>query len=244
MTTPVGPDPTGKRAKLKGSRVALSLAVAAAIAARVLLSPTPQSSATVAALGCPDSALGAVVVHFADATPSGDVSRTDIQPLVICGSAQLAYQTETYVNWVAAGSHPSFNGAVRDTTTNPFDTVVVSPADTSEAFWDYPDSVLARADSLHWTIAPTARLRWKMLGGLIYSVLDSAQVPGIRDSTPVPVVGWWSYAPTRDGMFRTQMIPDSVIAATAHVLDMTIKRTAWVMSPYSDSDSDSTITPR
>lgn len=225
--TPV-PDPTGKRGALKLASGALMAALATALAVGVLHNPppvVPPPVPIVTATGCPDSLRVAVVAHFADQTPGGNVARGDIAPVVICGPRPLAFGMQTYVQWVAAGPCPC-NGVVVDTTHNPYDNVVLSPADTSAVFWDNPDSVLTRADSTHWYLRSTARLRWKTLGGLLYSVMGQALVPGLNDSTPTPVVGWWSYVPFRGGLLRTVLSVPQPISDTAAVVNVTLTRAA------------------
>jgi hypothetical protein len=188
----------------------------------VTVDPPP----VIVASGCSNAANGQITVHFADATPNGVVNRSDIVPVVICGPASIAYAMQTYVQWVLAGPCPCNNGGVADNTPNPFDALVLSPADTSAMFWDNPDSVLTRPDSLHWALASNAKLRWKMLGGLIYSVMNQAQVSGLKDSTPVPVDYWWSYVPAQGGMLRTTLSVDSSIDTTAKKIDITLTRAA------------------
>ena len=230
MTSPVS-DPTGKRAQLSGLRAAFAASVLAAVAAGVLLSSNPTAPPPVVtppaatATGCLGSTPGAVVIRFADATTSGVIPRADITPLVICGARPIAYAMQTYVQWVAAGPCPCKNGPATDTTSNPYDRVILSPADTS-ALWTPLDSVLTRSDSVHWVLPDSARIRWKLLGGMLYTMMGQAQVPGVKDQTPVPVIGWWSYVPVRGALSRTQLSVNPVIANTDSTLSLTLTRSA------------------
>lgn len=225
MTTPPV-DPTGKRGKLTASSAALALAVAAALAAGILRVPAPPPPPVVTATGCAATLPGAIVVRFADATPSGVVSRGDIAPLVICGAQPIAYAMQTYVQWVAAGPCPCNNGGVIDTTTNPVGKVVLSPADTSATGFDPLVSMVVRSDSAHWTLPVAARVRWKLLGGMLYAVMGQSLVPGVKDPTPVPIIGWWSYVPVKGAMSRTQLSVNPVITGRDSVLNLTLTRSA------------------
>lgn len=231
-TPPVGSTRPGNRG-LATATAALAAALAVALATGVLKPPSAPPAASASAFGCPDSAAGAIVIHFADATTGGVVPRPDITPPVICGPASIAFAMQTYIGWETAGPCPCNNGGARDTTPNRFDKVVLSPADTSASLWDNPDSVLTRRDSLHWIVPSAARLRWKSLGGLLYNVMGQAQVAGITDSTPVPVIGWWSYVPTKGGLLRTQLTADRAITDTSAVLNMTLTRSASLAMPGS-----------
>jgi len=228
MTTPTPPAGSTRPGNkgLLAATTALAAALAVALATGVVKSPSTPPAVT-QVTGCPSSLPGGVVVRYADATDTaGVVARGDIAPVVICGSNAIAYAMYTYIEWVNAGACPCRNGAVSDTTSNPFSRVILSPADTSATLWDNPDSALARIDSSHWSVRAGARLPWKMLGGLLYSVLDSAAVPGMVDHVPVPIVGtWWSYIPTRDGMLRATLGADSV-TDTASVLRVRLTRYA------------------
>lgn len=242
MTTPVTPTPPygpgdpnrpGNR-KLAGKLAALSVLIATVVTVTVRQSGSGGGGATppvdtthvVSATGCPASTPGAVVVRFADATTSGVVPRADITPLVICGAKPIAYAMQTYVQWVAAGPCPCSNGPVRDTTTNPFDKVVLSPADTSASAFDPLDSMAVRRDSTHWVLPDSAHMRWKLLGGMLYTVMSQAQVPGVRDPTPVPIIGWWSYVPVMGAMSRTQLSVNPTITAADSTLNLTLMRSA------------------
>jgi len=200
-------------------------ALAALTATIVTVTVKRQSPPPATATGCPASSTGAIVVRFADATTSGVIPRADITPLVICGARPIAYAMQTYVQWVAAGPCPCKNGPATDTTTNAFDKVILSPADTS-ALWTPLDSVLTRSDSVHWVLPDSARIRWKLLGGMLYTMMDQAQVPGVKDPTPVPIIGWWSYVPVKGAMSRTQLSVNPVIANTDSTLSLTLTRSA------------------
>lgn len=172
---------------------------------------------------------GAVVVRFADQTPAGTVARADIQPVVICGPKAIALAMQTYVQWVAAGPCPCFTGGVRDTTSNPYDKVVLSPADTAK-MWD--SVVVTRVDSTHWSIPDTSAIRWKGLGQILYNVMGAANVPTVTDDTPTPVTGWWSYVPVAGGMLRVVLSTDKAIVDTASVVKLTMTR-AGPLEPLS-----------
>lgn len=240
------PDPTGKRGKLTAARIGLSGALAAAIAAGVLLvqgGPTPPApvipptTATAAQYGCPASTPGALVLRFADSTSAGLVQRTDVGQVVVCGPALLPSAMKTYVNWVAAGPCPCRNGPVSDTTTNPYDKIILSPADTSAVAWDAPGSLLTTADSLHWIAPASAQLRWKLMGWMIYDALSWSNVSGISittDTIPPPLelgppggvrYAWWSFVPARGMLLRTALAADSLTAKQA-VLGVALTRYA------------------
>ncbi len=236
MTAPYSPgDPNrpGNR-KLAGKLAALAAVIATVVAVTVKQSGTGGGSTTppvdtthvASATGCPASTPGAVVIRFADATTSGVVPRADITPLIICGAKPIAYAMQTYVQWVAAGPCPCSNGPVRDTTTNPFDKVFLSPADTSASAFGPLDSMVARRDSTHWTLPDSARIRWKLLGGMLYTVMGQARVPGVKDPTPVPIIGWWSYVPVKGAMSRTQLSVNPAITTADSALNMTLTRSA------------------
>jgi len=230
MTSPA-PDPNGKRAQLSAARVAFGAAVIAALAIGVLRSPNTQpppitTPPVTTATGCPTTSTGAIVVRFVDATTSGVVPRADLTPLVICGARPIAYAMQTYVQWVAAGPCPCRNGPVNDTTTNPFDKIILSPADTSASAFGPLDSMVARKDSTHWTLPDSAHIRWKLLGGMLYTVMGQAQVPGVKDQTPVPIIGWWSYVPVKGALSRTQLSVNPAIASTDSTLNLTLTRSA------------------
>lgn len=232
-------DPTGARSKLSAARVTLGAAVAAAVAAGVLLLPKPPRpptpiATTPAAYGCPASSGGAVVLRFSDSTSTGLVQRSDVGPVVVCGSAAMPSAMKTYVNWVRAGPCPCRNGATSDTTPNPYEAIVLSPADTSATAWDAPDAMLTTADSLHWIAPASARLRWKSLGWLIYDALSWSKVKGIgitTDTIPPPLelgpagvpYSWWSYVPAHGMLLRTALAADSLATGQA-VLGVTLTR--------------------